>query len=221
MSATGRSIAAGTGYVRHPDDYFSTPGWATRAILPFLPLSGKIFEPAAGEGAIIAEILRFTKGRADVWGGEIDQDRTDTANLTLVEEFGARIDGLPYVHRGDALDRPWSQSDLVVTNPPFALAMEFVQRFHEWVTAGATMAMLLRLNWLSSQKRARWLRENTPSVYVLPRRPSFTGNGTDSADYGWFVWSPSPSTVRILDVESTTKGEQKHHGAAAGIRDAV
>jgi hypothetical protein len=25
-------------------------------------------------------------------------------------------------------------------------------------------------------------------VHVLSRRPSFTGGGTDSAAYGWFVW---------------------------------
>lgn len=62
-------------------------------------------------------------------------------------------------------------------------------------------AFLLRLNWLASQKRAFWLRKNTPSVYVLPKRPSFTGKGTDATDYCWAVWRRDVApTVVILDV---------------------
>jgi hypothetical protein len=48
--------------------------------------------------------------------------------------------------------------------------------------------MLLRLNFLGSSVRAQFMRSHTPDVYVLPNRPSFTGNGTDSIEYTWFVW---------------------------------
>ncbi len=84
--------------------------------------------------------------------------------------------------------RPRSKFDLVVTNPPFTLAMEFVQAALKVLSPSGTCAMLLRLNWLASMKRAEFLSRHCPDVYVLPRRPSFTGGGTDATDYGWFLW---------------------------------
>lgn len=44
------------------------------------------------------------------------------------------------------------------------------------------------------------MRANPPSLFVTPKRPSFTNGGTDSADYAWFVWGLGASAVRILDV---------------------
>lgn len=65
--------------------------------------------------------------------------------------------------------------------------------------------MLLRLNFLGSQRRAAWLRAWTPDVYVLPRRPSFTGRGTDSCEYAWCVWHEDRrgprGSVEVLELE--------------------
>jgi hypothetical protein len=78
-------------------------------------------------------------------------------------------------------------ADVIIMNPPYKLAMEFVE--HAIESAGVTVC-LLRLAFLASQKRAAFWREHPADVYVLPKRPSFTGGGTDSTDYAWFVWSP-------------------------------
>ena len=54
MSSTNR------GAVRAPDDFYATPGWAVRAVLPHLSLStgsGRILEPSCGEGAIVRVLL--------------------------------------------------------------------------------------------------------------------------------------------------------------------
>ena len=49
---------------------------------------------------------------------------------------------------------------------------------------------LLRINFLGSQKRYDFWQQFPPDgLYVLSKRPSFTGKGTDSIDYAWFVWS--------------------------------
>jgi len=188
MSVTGHG--AKTGHVRHPDDAYFTPAWCTRAILLHLPAAVRVLDPACGDGAIIDELAgRFQH----VSGIEINYERAERASL---KGHHVTVD--------DALASEWwtPRPDLVVMNPPFKLAMEFVKRAVSEVAPMGTVAALLRLSWLSSQKRAAWLRAYTPSVYVLPRRPSFTGKGTDAADYGWFLWSPLTSpTVRILDVE--------------------
>ncbi len=192
MSVTGHND------VRHPDDFYATPSWCTRAILPVLSrLIGQTFcepdriiDPCCGDGAIL-DVVAEVYPTAFRCGVEIDPVRAAKAasrhNVVAADALGP----LRWTGNGD----------LVLTNPPFSLAMEFVQRAIKEAGKGGTVAMLLRLPWLASMKRAAWLRANTPSVYVLPKRPSFTGNGkSDATDYAWMVWDRRAPTVAILEV---------------------
>ena len=182
MSAAGRSASAETGHVRHADDFYSTPAWCTHAILPHLA-KGPILEPCAGSGGIIDVVRRVWPDVAH-WGYELDADRARRASVRCV----------------DALAIPWAEPATIITNPPFVTAMDFVARA---VNMGCASAFLLRLNWLSSQKRASFHRTHPADVYVLPRRPSFTDNGkTDSTEYAWFVWGPGRGgRWQILDCD--------------------
>lgn len=76
--------------------------------------------------------------------------------------------------------------DLILTNPPFSLAQEFIE--HSLAHAD-TVIMLLRLNYLGSIKHHEWWKEHSPdALHVLSKRPSFTGKGTDATEYAWFLW---------------------------------
>jgi hypothetical protein len=77
--------------------------------------------------------------------------------------------------------------DLIVTNPPFSQAQEFLEKSLEH---GRCVIYLLRLGFLASQKRKDFWKANPPShLFTLSKRPSFTGEGkTDNSDYGWVVW---------------------------------
>lgn len=217
MSATGRNLV---GAERHGDDFYSTPSWTTRAILPFLINRGSrmtTLDPCCGDGAILKELL----GVAGVVSGiEINGARAQAA-ADLVGNVVCR----------DALGpESWGSPNLIKTNPPYALAMQFVVRALAEVARGGEVAMLLRLPWLASQERAAFHRAHPSDVYVLPKRPSFVehlrwssnqcplllvGNGkskpprcqleaghadrgdgdcrtlgTDATDYGWFCWGP-------------------------------
>lgn len=183
MSVTGHSD------VRHPDDFYATPRWCVRAILPHLGSleDRSILEPGCGEGAIIAALPQEARL---IVGVEMNAERAGRAQAL----------GRGIVHCANYLE--WASTaepyDLAIGNPPFKDAMEFVRAT---VRIAHTTAMLLRLPWLASQRRANWLREHTPSVYVLPKRPSFTGKGTDATDYAWMVWRPDVlPTVRILEI---------------------
>lgn len=174
MSATGRSAASETGHVRHADDFYSTPAWCTRAILPWLKLSERMLDPCAGSGAILRVASEFWGSRC--FGIEIDPQRAIDSGSSCA----------------DALDPKtfWGECT-VVTNPPYALAMQFVLRALLNAHGAHEVAMLLRLNWLASQKRADFHRAHQADVYVLPKRPSFTPDGkTDATEYAWFVWGP-------------------------------
>lgn len=110
------------------------------------------------------------------------------------------------VQRADFLTwEPPHRYDICISNPPYALAFEFAQKC---VAIADTTVLLLRLNWLASAKRAEWMRRHTPSIYVLPNRPSFTGKGTDATDYCWAVWRTDGSTPEV-GILATTPAEER------------
>lgn len=94
----------------------------------------------------------------------------------------------------DYLNTEFDKVDLILTNPPFSLAQEFIEKA---LTEADTVIMLLRLNFLGSQRRYDFWIDNEPTaIHVLSRRPSFTGKGTDSTEYAWFVWDKTDKTDR-------------------------
>lgn len=82
--------------------------------------------------------------------------------------------------------------DLIFTNPPYSQAQEFIEHA---ISCAPTVIMLLRINFLGSQKRYNFWQQFSPDgLYVLSKRPSFTDNfrghkTVDATDYAWFVWS--------------------------------
>lgn len=183
MSATNR------GAVRIDGDAYYTPAWCVDALLRAVPLPGGLWlEPACGDGAIIRAVNEI---RDDVVWRALDikplgfgrAQCVATVNDFLTFEF-----------------EPFAHYHVCITNPPYTLAMQFVQKA---LRHASVVVMLLRLPWLASQKRSAWLLEHCPDVYVLPKRPSFTGGATDATDYAWMVWTALPQRtgrVQILDL---------------------
>ena len=91
-------------------------------------------------------------------------------------------------------DRPLTerrnQRPAVVGNPPYEHAEGFVRKGIELAGPTGIVAMLLRLGFSGSQTRAPLHRELPSDMLVLDRRPSFTGGGTDTSDYAWFIYPP-------------------------------
>jgi predicted RNA methylase len=181
MSSTNRK---GNNPRRATLDYYPTPAWTVHRLLEVLQLpGGKWFEPCAGDGAIMKAVQ------------EVRKDVTWVANEIQPEmkEKLEKIQGVTSVTSADFLKM--STDDLpeykvIITNPPFNLAMECIQQ--SLGLHADYVIFLLRLNFLASKSRAKFMHENTPDVYVLSQRPRFTSNGgCDSIDYAWFVWSPS------------------------------
>lgn len=175
-------------------DFFSTPGWAVRAVLPHIPLSGHVLEPGAGDGSIIRVLIAHGVLPRSIRGIEVDNGRAvECAASTGV-----------IVHARDFLAGvPARVADTIVCNPPFVHAEAFVRTALKSIRPGGTVAMLLRLAFLESQERVALHREHPGDVLVFPRRPSFMPNGrTDSAAMAWFVWGPGRGgRWQILDVE--------------------
>jgi len=179
MSATGRG-----GERIFLDDY-PTPAWPVHRLLEEVKLpAGTWIEPACGAGNIVRAVNVVKK---NVKWITIDINPEYPASLTGDFTYfdGAILKGLMPAK---------GLFDVCITNPPYKLAQEFV---NQGLRIARYVVMLLRVNFLEGDDRQPWMEENTPSLAVLPNRPSFrefidpeTGKKTttDACAYAWFVW---------------------------------
>lgn len=175
MSATNR------GAVRREADFYATP---VEAVYSFLDSydgirpEDSILEPSAGNGNII-KALR-SRGYENY-----------ISAVELREEEAVHLVGLAdHIYIGDFLDgNTVGQFDVIIGNPPYSMAQEFIDKALSLLAPGGKLIFLLRTNFLESNKRFAWWKDKTPNgLYVLHKRPSFTGKGTDATSYSWFVW---------------------------------
>ncbi|NBV61810.1 MAG: class I SAM-dependent methyltransferase [Rhodobacteraceae bacterium] len=175
--------------MRRPLDRYYTPDDLARACVGTLPcLDGlTVLEPSAGGGAFI-RALRAHSSRARLVALDIDSEALARAEIDV-----ETVDFLRWREGG------FKRCDWVVGNPPFAEAQEHVEAALRVARVG--VAMLLRLAFLESAERLDfWTGPGAglDEVRVLAHRPSFTGGGTDSAAYGWFVWRTLAPRGRVM-----------------------
>jgi hypothetical protein len=88
--------------------------------------------------------------------------------------------------------------DLVVSNPPYKFAEEFVRLSWDLLVPGGQMLFLLRLAFQASKKRYEglWSEIWPTEVAVCSLRPSFYGGGTNGTDYGVYYWEKDETTEK-------------------------
>lgn len=186
MSSTNR------GYDRHKSDFYVTPPECVKEFL------GAWFSDLANEPD-----YNFVCDRPDrvLWldpcaGGDEKHEMTYPA--VLMKEFGAFVKTIDVREdsraetKGDYLTMeklPYTP-DVVITNPPFYLATEIIEKALADVADNGYVVMLLRLNFFGSKARFNFFENNPPKwAYVHHRRMSFTDDGkTDSIEYMHAVW---------------------------------
>jgi len=99
--------------------------------------------------------------------------------------------------------------DLIITNPPFSIAVEIIQKAISDCRDGGYVVMLQRLNFLGSVNRLEFWQQNMPErIYVHAQRMGFKRhvtwlplkerNATDSIEYAHFVWRKAGNTRESL-----------------------
>ena len=173
---------------RRENDYYPTPPAAVdellRELTPLRP--GYVCDPAAGDGALLRVAL---DAGLDVLGYEINGKLALDADMHIDPERGGVI--LDDYLKVDRSVHP--APALFLSNPPYSLAQEFITKMLLERGADTIVAVLLRLNFLGSQRRHSWWKATgAPSALrVVSKRPSFTGNGkTDMTEYAWYIWDP-------------------------------
>lgn len=179
MSRTSRTAAE-----RRTLDRYYTPDDAARACVATLPIldGDTVLEPSAGGGAFLRAVRdAFPSSRLRA----LDLDPASPARLP--ENGGFEVEHGDF---GTWSPPPDERFDWVVGNPPYNVAIEHVEAALRIARVG--VGFLLRLTFLESVDRIPFWRavgSSLDEVRVLARRPSFTGSGTDSMAYGWFVWN--------------------------------
>lgn len=142
--------------IRYSDD-FQTPPEALEFLYPYLPSHWKIWEPAAGQGLLVAGLREH--------GYEVEGSDITTGDDFLVSERNC---------------------NMIVTNPPFSLKLEFLERCY---ALGKPFALLLPLTALETEKRQRLFREHGIEIILLPRRINFvTPNKRESSSWFATAW---------------------------------
>lgn len=186
---------------REKDDFYPTPPEPTRAFLHAeidrLRDFGTIWEPAAGDGAMVREMEAV--------------GLTVVASDLIDRGCGAEIRSF--------YDWSLSASGAIVTNPPFAECNRdpgWVR--HAFEIGAEYMALLLPVNWTGASGRAAlWAQYPAARVYVMRWRIDFTGQGAPPMLNAWFVWDKrheGETVLRMLDRKDARQGEL-FGGAAA------
>jgi len=160
-------------------DYYPTPPWATRALMEdVLPdVRGPIWEPACG-GGHMAETLR----------------EYGPVYATDLHDYG-------YGEQEDFLASK-RNSDWIITNPPFTLALEFALHARERANLG--FALLARLQLLEGKARYEKLfSRHAISCYPFVERIGFQPGKWDPSNdrgvtaFAWFVWRVDAKTSKL------------------------
>ena len=167
------------------NDNYETPHWCVEWLLDEVELpGGKWLEPAAGSGGIIRAV---NEHRSDVaWTAVEKREECERFLMGLVEPGSLYRDFLQ-----ESCPARQRRFDVVISNPPFSEAEQFVLAS---LPLADKVVMLARLDWLGSLREKRpWLVDHQPDVYVLGKRPWFILDGRemkkpDLSNYGWLVW---------------------------------
>lgn len=183
MSATNRSN------VRKPYDFYSTPIDCIENLLNNIDLSNygnSVLEPSAGNGNI-CKIFKQYYPNKDLTAVELREEEFNS--LCKLDIDDVIIDSFYNIR---------DRFDIIIGNPPYSEAQEFIEHSFELLNDNGILLFLLRTNFLESKKRYEfWKKYPLSRLYTLSKRPSFTGKGTDATSYSWFIWEKSTNKQEI------------------------
>lgn len=179
---SGTSLAGmSTTRDRVDNDYYATPYSATEMLLDAVKFEGDFLEPCVG-GGHIADIIKKYYPTEEVRGYDL-VDR-GYPNTTEEDFLKCNID---------------VKYDNIITNPPYSLAQEFLEKGMEVVKDNGKIVMFLKIQFLEGAKRRKMFEVYPPKyIYVFSKRQNPWRNGSQVDEKGkpwastmcfaWFIW---------------------------------
>ena len=179
---------------RVENDYYATNPKAVEMLLMNYPFhAATILEPCVGGGHIANAINNFFANQRVITGLDlVDRGYPNT----IVEDF------LTW-----ETDRKFEG---IITNPPFSLAQEFIEKGMKLLTDDGQMAMFLKIQFLEGAKRKEFFEKYPPKyIYVFRNRMATWNNGNEvdpntgkrwatTMCHAWFIWEKGSNTEPII-----------------------
>ena len=194
MSLSGNKLAGGNPATqRVENDFYATNPKAVNMILnKYNFYAQNILEPCVGQGHI-----------AHV----IDEFYNHSKNITAIDIVDR---GYPNTIVTDFLNyQTEKRYDGIITNPPYSLAKEFVEKGMELLTDNGQMLMFLKIQFLEGAKRKDFFKKYPPKyIYVFTNRMATWNNGepldpkgkrwATTMCHAWFIWEKNSMTEPII-----------------------
>ena len=149
-----------------------------------------ILEPCAGEGHISKTLYNLGATNIDC----IDIVDRGLENIICTDFLSYQTD---------------KKYDLVMTNPPFSLAQNFIEKSLELTKPNGFVIMFLKIQFLESAKRKIFFEKFPPKyIYVFRNRMATWNNGKELDSNGkkwattmchaWFIWEKNFKSEPII-----------------------
>jgi hypothetical protein len=204
---------------RNKDDYYRTPAWAIREFMEAFNqdiekgnlnfLDSSMFDP------FVALDPCAGGDSNNPMPYPLEMKRWPAFKLVMTNDI--RVDSPADSHEDFLTSTAnWApRPNLIISNPPFIHAREFIDRALEVISMGGCVVMLARLNFFGSQDRKLWWQDRMPTLaYVHSRRMQFMDRypeghakfglkpGGDSCEYVHLVWikgkNPRFAQLRVI-----------------------
>ncbi len=173
---------------RVSEDYYATPPEATRVLLDSFGLNDCLtfYEPACGEGHISKVIEKHYPNR-DIYSSDL-----------IYRGYGyGNMDFLKFTEANNWLFRGKNKVDCIITNPPFKLAQEFIEKALK--LSNKYVIMFAKIQLLEGVARKKLFDKFPPKyIYVFTDRVNPLRNGSPVDENGkkwastmcfsWFIW---------------------------------
>lgn len=169
-----------SGRKRKKHDFYPTPLEFCKAVVNLVDFyPAFICDPGAGNG-VWGRALREKFPHAMLDGVELQPlDKPGWYDSWYIGDY---LKYEPFIYK----------YDLIIGNPPYSLAEEFICHSMDLLSDYGVLIFLLRLSFLESKSRVRGLFKEFPpsNVFVSASRISFTGDGkNDDQAYAVFWWT--------------------------------
>lgn len=180
---TGTSLAGGSvNYERVDNDFYATDPQSVRDLLENYKIeSNSFYDPCVGQGHIAKVLTEYFPNAKIIGSDLIDRGYPNT----IIGDF---------VKSNIEIEKV----DWIITNPPYNLAKEFIDKSLSLSNKG--VAMFLKIQFLEGQARKDWFK-TTPLkyIYVFSKRQNPWRDGESlnpktgkkwgsTMCFAWFVW---------------------------------
>jgi len=160
---------------RETNDFYATEPKATVLLLELEKFNKDVWEPCCGSG--------------------------DISRVLELNGYNVRSTDLIYRNYGSGGVDFLSVRDLfngdIITNPPYSLAQEVIEKALEIIPIGNKIAMFLKLQFMEGKKRKTLFKSNPPkTIYVSSSRLLCAKNSDfvtahkvgSAVAYAWYIW---------------------------------